>query len=583
MIDNREQRRIAALEEFRRARRRAIIEDLLAWVTGEPDDLLNFEEVRQRIGAQGWAVRGLREIPLEKVVGSLGRYHDFTRHFLPRNQSDETRWAGVRAAFAEGRRLPPIEVYALGGLYFVKDGNHRVSVARELGMTHILAQVTELNTRVELDPDVGPDELIIAAEYAGLIEETRLDRWRPGLDLRVTAPGAYPILATHIEQQRYRMALELGRAVTSPEAAERWYDEIYQPVVELIHERGLLHDFPERTETDLYVWVARHQADLEASLGWPVDPEAAVADLAHQRSRRPERVLARARERLIETIVPTVVRTGPPPGAWRRKHLPELDEDEPSPSGLFHTLLVPFSGDEASWVALNQALIVAHREGGVIHGLHVQTPEADPEDLLLLQANFAAHCAAEGIVGRLASTTGGVAAQICDRARWADLVVVRVSHPPAPRPIARLRSGLRDLIERCPQPVLAVPGEPSPLNRGLLAYDGSPRAHEALMLAAYLALRDDLSLVVVTAAEHGDDLQLTIGRAQSYLEDRGIQAGYVIDRRPAHQAIMAAAAEHGSNLIIIGGYGSSPALEIALGGTVDHVLRASHLPVLVCR
>jgi nucleotide-binding universal stress UspA family protein len=580
MMCDREQRRLDAIEEFRRARRRALVEDLLAWVRGEPDDLLDFEEVRRRIGDLGWASAGLREIPLAAIVGSVGRYHDFTRHFLPRHPSGETRWAGVRAAMAEGRLLPPIEVYELGGLYFVKDGNHRVSVARELGFSHLPALVTEVRARVSLDPAATLDDVIIAGEYAALIEATGLDTARPDLDLRVTAPGAHREIAQRIEQERHRLELRQGRPVSSAAAALVWYDEAYLPAVALIRARGLLSEFPERTETDLYVWVARRQAMLEASLGWPVAPHAAADDLVREQSQRPERVLARARERLVETLVPATMRVGPEPGVWRRDHLPHGAK---ASTGLFRSILVPLAGTTESWLALDQAAVLAQRDGGRLYGLHVTSPDGPEAHDEELSAHFAARCAAAGVEGRLVYEQGSIVARVCERARWADLVVVRVAYPPPPRPLARLRSGLRDLIQRCPQPILAVPGPPSPLTRALLAYDGGPRAHEALMLAAYLALRGDLSLVVVTAAQRGDDLGPTIGRAQSYLEERGIVAGYVIDRRPDGEAILAAAAEHSSNLIIMGGYGARPALEIALGSTLDYVLRESRLPVLICR
>lgn len=582
MTYDREQRRLDAIEEFRRARRRALVEDLLAWLRGEPDQLLDFEEVRQRIGDAGWAPVGRREIPLAAIVGSVGRYHDFTRHFLPRHPSDEARWANVRAAMAEGRQLPPIEVYAFGGLYFVKDGNHRVSVARELGFSHLSAIVTEVHTRVSLAPDATLDDVIIAGEYAALMQASGLDVARPELDLRVTAPGAHRAIAERIEQERHRLTLRQNLPLSSAEAALVWYEESYLPAVELIRERGLLQDFPERTETDLYVWVARRQAELEASLGWPVAPRAAADDLAREQSRRPERVLARARERLVEALVPATMRVGPEPGVWRREHLRD-DEAAGMGAGLFRGILVPLAATPASWQAFDQAAVLARRDGGRLYGLHV-TPPDGPELLDTRLANeFAARCAAAGVEGSLVYEEGSIGGHIYERARWADLVVVQVSYPPPPRVLARLRSGLRDLIQRCPQPILAVPGPPSPLTRALVAYDGGARAHEALMLAAYLALRGDLSLVVVTAAERGDDLDKTVGRAQRYLEERGIVAGYVIDRRPSGEAILSAAAEHSSNLIVMGGYGARPAFEIALGSTLDQVLRASRLPVLICR
>lgn len=150
-MSEKEQHRLDALDDFHRARRHAIVEDLLARLRGEPDTLLSFEEVRRQLGEPRADPPVLREIPLALVAGSVGRYSDFTRHFLPRHASDQARWTGVRTAMAAGH-LPPIEVYQLGGLYFVKDGNHRVSVARELGLSHLPALVSEVHARVTLSP-----------------------------------------------------------------------------------------------------------------------------------------------------------------------------------------------------------------------------------------------------------------------------------------------------------------------------------------------------------------------------------------------------------------------------------------------
>ncbi|RRR66385.1 MAG: universal stress protein [Candidatus Viridilinea halotolerans] len=581
MLDDREQRRLDAIDEFRRARRRALIEDLLAWLRGQPDDLLDFEEVRQHIGDLGWSTAGLREIPLTAIVGSVGRYHDFTRHFLPRQASDEARWAAVRAAMAEGHQLPPIEVYELGGLYFVKDGNHRVSVARELGFSHLPALITEVCTRISLDRDATLDDVIIATEYAALMAATGLDTAHPDLNLRVTAPGAHRAIGALIAQEQRRLERRQEAAVTLAEAACVWYDQVYLPGVELIRQRGLLTEFPERTETDLYVWVVRRQAALEQSLGWPVTPQVAVAELAREGRRRAGWGLNHARERLVAALVPTTMRGGPEAGVWRRDHLPAAADA--AHQGLFRSILVPLAGTPESWEALEQALVVAQRDGSWLSGLHVVTSEGpapvDPD----LSEHFAERCAAAGVRGSLVYEEGSIGSQICERARWADLVVVRVVYPPPPRPLARLRSGLRDLIQRCPQPILAVPGPISPLSRALVAYDGGPRAHEALILAGYLALRGDLSLVVIAADEHNQRLGEILERAHNYLEERGIVAGYVIDRRPTGAAILAAAAEHGSNLIMMGCYGARPAFEIVLGSTLDYVLRESRLPVLICR
>ena len=151
--------------------------------------MLSYEDVRQKLRAYGSSERGLQDIPLDAIVGSVGRYNDFTRDFLPRLDVNKDRWARVMAASNKMAGLPPIDVYKIGDVYFVQDGNHRVSVARQLGSRTIQAYVTEVQTRVPMSPDTRPDDMIVKAEYAGFLERTRLDELRPEADLSVTIPS----------------------------------------------------------------------------------------------------------------------------------------------------------------------------------------------------------------------------------------------------------------------------------------------------------------------------------------------------------------------------------------------------------
>src|SRR5690606_3907465 len=113
----------------RRARRRAAMQELLASMGGKKNRLLSFDEVRRKIGRGTLLPRGLKEIPVDAIIGTAGRYEDFNRQFLPRQENQLSRWARVRLA-VERSGLPPIEVYQIGDVYFVLDGHHRVSVAR---------------------------------------------------------------------------------------------------------------------------------------------------------------------------------------------------------------------------------------------------------------------------------------------------------------------------------------------------------------------------------------------------------------------------------------------------------------------
>jgi nucleotide-binding universal stress UspA family protein len=570
----------SALRDFHEARRRAALEEIIARMRGKSIDLLSYEDVRQKLKAGASMPRGLQDIPLDAIVGSVGRYADFTRRFLPRRDSDKNRWARVKAKVTDMEGLPPIEVYQIGEAYFVQDGNHRVSVARELGATHIQAYVTEVHTKVPLSPDDQPDDLILKAEYADFLDHTHLDTLRPEADLSVTAPGQYQALEEHIKVHRYFMGLEQKEEIPYAEAVTHWYDEVYMPVVQVIREKGILRDFPGRTEADLYLWVSEHRAALEKALGWEIRPEAAASDLAERSAARRGRAVARVRAKILDVIRPDELESGPSPGEWRREHL-AVGQD----GHLFGDILVPVSGHESGWHALKQALEIGRREGGRLQGLYVVPSEAerDSEKAQAVQAEFNRRCEAAGIPGKLAIETGNVARKICERNRWTDLMVVKLAYPPPPQAIARLSWGFRALIQRCASPILVVPGDSSPIDRALLAYDGSPKANEALFVATYLSGRWNISLAVVTVVENGDAGAETLIDAQRYLESHGVHATYVQERGSVPEMILKTAEEQKSNLIIMGGYGHSPMVAVIVSSKVDQMLRTSRQPMLICR
>jgi nucleotide-binding universal stress UspA family protein len=512
----------------------------------------------------------------------VGRYTDFTRSFLPRQDEDEDRWAKVKIAMTDLTGVPAIEVYQIGDAYFVLDGNHRVSVAREMGNKQIQAYVTELQSKVPLSPDVRPEDIILKAEYTDFLERTQLDRLRPEADLSVSLPGQYPKLEEHIATHRYFMGLDQQRDVSYEEAVKHWHDTVYEPVVNAIREQGILRDFPDRTEADLYLWIMEHRAALAKDLHWNVKPEAAAKDLADRFSRRPQRVLARVGEALSHAVVPKTIASGPPPGTWRQRRGEQIAK-----CCLFSTVLVAISSAEDKWHAVEQAIAVARREGGYLVGLHVVSSEAETnkEAIQAMQAEFLHRCERAEITGQWSAQVGGIADTICTMSRWADLTVVPLAHPPGDQPLDRLSSGFRSMIQHCPSPLMAVPGAPqvSPMRRMLLAYDGSPKAQEALYVSTYLAGQWGIPLLVLTVIDSEQPSRDALSQAQAYLEKHGVQATLIEAEGAVSDAILRTSQEHDSELIVMGGYGFSPVLQIALGSAVDKVLRASRRPVLICR
>ncbi|MBO9345936.1 MAG: DUF4032 domain-containing protein [Chloroflexi bacterium] len=269
--------------DFRRARSKCLLRRAWGVLSGHRTDLLPWEEVRDKLKLRGLIRRGIQTVPIEKIKGSVGRYKDFDDAFLPTNDGVSSRWRKINRAFYEDIHLPPISLYKVGDAYFVLDGNHRVSVAREHGIKFIDAEVQEATTPVPVTADdIDAESLTLLGEYADFLERTRLHLLRPGQNIRFSIGGGYARLLEHIAVHRYFMGLERRREVSEDEAVADWYDNLYMPIVEAIRKTGALSDFPGRTEADLYLWIMDHRHFLKEQYGRDVSPEQATADYARQ-------------------------------------------------------------------------------------------------------------------------------------------------------------------------------------------------------------------------------------------------------------------------------------------------------------
>lgn len=256
-------------EEFNRARRKAFVQDTIAKISGHNLDLLSFEEVVSKLKLRHKATieRGLQDIPLDQIAGSCGRYTDFTRTFIPRRAGrDKERWRQIYTLATTGQGFPPILVYKIDQVYFVKDGNHRVSVARELGWKTIQAMVSELPTIFELKPDIRPDQLLIKEECAFFLNKTRLHQIRPSADVVFTVPGRYYRLLKQISVFKFYLSRQKGKDVSDTEVVVEWYDKFYKPMIKHIKISGVMKLFPHRTPDDLLVWMIDHQTKLRRKL-----------------------------------------------------------------------------------------------------------------------------------------------------------------------------------------------------------------------------------------------------------------------------------------------------------------------------
>jgi len=260
--------------DYRRARLRAFFSGILAAVSGHPRQLLAFEQVREKLHLGGPVYRGVKTVPLAKVVGSVDRYRDFDRAFMPTQSHTEDRWRRVNRAWYQDLSLPPVVLYQVGDVYFVVDGHHRVSVARDKGQEFLDAEVREVRARVPLTPDARPEDLERLEAKVEFLERTQIDRLLPEVDIAPTILGGYDRLIEHLAVHRYFLGLELQREVSTEDAIRRWYETLYRPVVDVVRDSGILEDFTDRTETDLYLWVMDHLHYLRS------DPDRKTTDPA---------------------------------------------------------------------------------------------------------------------------------------------------------------------------------------------------------------------------------------------------------------------------------------------------------------
>jgi hypothetical protein len=245
-----------AQSDFSRARRSRLLADIGRRLRREPDDvalMLPFEEVVEALGRTGQHDLGLQVVPLDAIVGTVDRGADFDRGLRPTSAHLRSRWERIAAAQRRGESLPPVSLYKIGDLYFVRDGHHRVSVAKSLGRTDIDAYVVEVATRLRLGEDTRVSDL-------PLKDHERLFRERVPLpaDLRrrieLSDPWDFGVLSEAVEAWGFRAMQHRRTYMDRAEVARLWFTEEYEPVVELLRAGELIE--ADETETEAYMRVA---------------------------------------------------------------------------------------------------------------------------------------------------------------------------------------------------------------------------------------------------------------------------------------------------------------------------------------
>jgi hypothetical protein len=271
-----------AQNDFSRARRARLLADIARWLRREPDDvglILPFEEVVEALGRTGQHDVGLRVVSVDSIVGTVDRTVEFDRGFRPTSPRLRSRWERIAAAQRRGESMPPVSLYKVGDLHFVRDGHHRVSVAKSLGRKDIDAYVTEVETRVRLGSETRVSDLPLKGHE-------RLFRERAPLPsdarqrIAVSDPWAYGTLAEAVEAWGFRAMQERGSFMDRAEVARRWFSDEYAPVTEMLRDGELVAD--DETETDAYLRVAGDRYRVLRTHEWSED----VLEELRQREKR---------------------------------------------------------------------------------------------------------------------------------------------------------------------------------------------------------------------------------------------------------------------------------------------------------
>ena len=259
-----------ASSDFTRARGRAILSQIQYFLNTDRNKLLSFNDVKDILKPKNEVYRGSQVVQIKMIVGSEGRYHDFNKFFLPKREHMRQRWQKVDEAHIKDIILPPIQLYEIGGVYFVRDGNHRVSVAKTQGVEFIDAEVTSLATEINLKPSMTTEELrdaLIAYEKSIFYEKTEFGDLTNYNALDFSSPGRYDVIYNHILVHKYYLNENIEEEIPFSDALVSWYNNVYNPGVAIIREQWLLANFPGRTEADLYVWIIKHWDFLKKKYG----------------------------------------------------------------------------------------------------------------------------------------------------------------------------------------------------------------------------------------------------------------------------------------------------------------------------
>lgn len=276
--------------DFARARGMAFINEVQHLLNPEEAELISLSDIRRLLKPSGEVYKGMQVVPVRLIVGSEGRYKDFDNRFFPKSNFLRARWERVDSARYEDVELPPVNLYELGGLYFVRDGNHRVSVAKAQGTEYIDAEVVSLQSEIKLKPGSSMKQIVrqvIEYEKRVFYSETAFGDITDYWALDFTTLGQYDVIYNHILVHKYYINSSKTEEIPMEEAILSWFNNVYMPVVRAIEGAKIMRLFKGRTRADLYVFLIKYWDKLKKQFGQGVSIEDAAESFSKANRRPP--------------------------------------------------------------------------------------------------------------------------------------------------------------------------------------------------------------------------------------------------------------------------------------------------------
>ncbi len=277
-----------AESDFYKARSKAITTTIFGMLRPSMSDLMPFDQAKELLKPKAETYRGITAVPIDRIVGSEGRYRDFNRFFFPKKEHLKARWTGIDELQYKDISLPPVVLYEMGGVYFVRDGNHRVSVAKAKKQEFIDAEVISLQSEIQLDPEMTIEDIkkaVIEYEKRGFYKETNYPNIVGADDLNFSEPGRFDTIKEHVLVHKYFLNQHISEEIPFHVALYSWHDNVYQPISQAIEAENILSLFPGRTVSDLYLFLVAHWDELKRKLGRYVAIDEAAESFKNQAKR----------------------------------------------------------------------------------------------------------------------------------------------------------------------------------------------------------------------------------------------------------------------------------------------------------